>query len=256
MLDIKRIREEFEQIKKAVESRGQGDFGIDNILKLDEKRRGILASVEQMKNKQNLDSKEIPRLKKEGIDTTELMKEMKILSDEIKKLDSEVNEVEEELKNTLLNIPNAPSPDVAVGKSDADNVEVRKWGQPREFDFEYKAHWDVGQDLDILDFERAAKIAGTRFTVYKGMGARLERSIINFMLNLHTEEHGYTEILPPFMVNRDAMTGTGQLPKFEDDMFWVPAKDFFLVPTAEVPVTNLRMNEILDAEELPVYYTA
>ncbi|HVI39228.1 MAG TPA: serine--tRNA ligase, partial [Anaerovoracaceae bacterium] len=256
MLDIKRIREEFDQVKKAVESRGQGDFGIDSVLKLDEKRRSILASVEQMKNKQNLDSKEIPRLKKEGMDTTELMKEMKTLSDEIKKLDSEVSEVEEELRNLLLNIPNTPSPDVPVGKSDADNVEIRKWGEPRVFDFEHKAHWDVGQDLDILDFERAAKIAGARFTVYKGMGARLERSIINFMLNLHTEEHGFTEILPPFMVNRDAMTGTGQLPKFEDDMFWVPAKDFFLVPTAEVPVTNLRMNEIVDAEELPVYYTA
>lgn len=256
MLDIKRIREEFDQVKKAVESRGQGDFGIDNVLKLDEKRRSILSSVEQMKNKQNLDSKEIPRLKKEGQDVTELMKEMKTLSDEIKKLDAEVSEVEEELKNTLLNIPNAPSPNVAVGTSDTDNVEVRKWGEPRVFDFEHKAHWDVGQDLDILDFERAAKISGTRFTVYKGLGARLERAIINFMLDLHTQEHGYTEILPPFMVNRDAMTGTGQLPKFEEDMFWIPAKDFFLVPTAEVPVTNLRLNEIIDAEELPVYYTA
>ena len=163
MLDIKRIREEFEQVKKAVESRGQGDFGIDNVLKLDEKRRSILASVEQMKNKQNLDSKEIPRLKKEGKDTTELMKEMKTLSDEIKKLDAEVAAVEEELRNTLLNIPNAPSPKVPVGTSDADNVEIRKWGEPRAFDFEFKAHWDVGTDLDILDFERAAKIAGTRF---------------------------------------------------------------------------------------------
>lgn len=256
MLDIKRIREDFDQVKKAVESRGQGDFGIDNILKLDEKRRSILASVEQMKNRQNLDSKEIPKLKKEGKDTTGLMKEMKALSDEIKKLDSEVSEVEEELRNTLLNIPNTPSPDVAIGMSDADNVEIRKWGEPRVFDFEYKAHWDVGQDLDILDFERASKISGTRFTVYKGMGARLERAIVNFMLDLHTGEHGYTEILPPFMVNRDAMTGTGQLPKFEEDMFWIPAKDFFLIPTAEVPVTNLRMNEIIAADELPVYYTA
>ena len=143
-----------------------------------------------------------------------------------------------------------------VGESDEDKLEVRKWGEPRVFDFEFKSHWDVGQDLDILDFERAAKISGARFTVYKGMGARLERSVINFMLDLHTQEHGYTEVLPPFMVNRDAMTGTGQLPKFEEDMFWVPAKDFFLVPTAEVPVTNLRMNEIIEAEELPIYYTA
>jgi seryl-tRNA synthetase len=193
---------------------------------LDEKRRSILASVEQMKNKQNLDSKEIPRLKKEGKDTTELMKEMKALSDEIKKLDAEVAAVEEELRSTLLNIPNTPSPKVPVGGGDADNVEIRKWGEPRVFDFEFKAHWDVGTDLDILDFERAAKISGTRFTVYKGLGARLERAVVNFMLDLHTKEHGYTEILPPFMVNRDAMTGTGQLPKFEEDMFWIPAKGF------------------------------
>ncbi|MDD4565745.1 MAG: serine--tRNA ligase [Eubacteriales bacterium] len=256
MLDIKRIREEFDLVKKSVESRGQGNFEIDNVLKLDEKRRSILATVEQMKNKQNQDSKEIPKLKKEGKDVSELMREMKTLSEKIKSLDAEVSEVEQDLRNALLNIPNTPSPDVPIGKSEEDNLEVRKWGKPRAFDFEFKAHWDVGQDLDILDFERAAKISGARFTVYKGMGARLERSIINFMLNLHTQEHGYTEILPPFMVNRDSMTGTGQLPKFEEDMFWIPAKDFFLVPTAEVPVTNLRMNEIIEGEELPIYYTA
>ncbi|HHU17044.1 MAG TPA: serine--tRNA ligase [Clostridiales bacterium] len=256
MLDIKRIREEFDLVKKSIESRGQGDFEIGNVRKLDEKRRSILATVEQMKNKQNQDSKQIPKLKKEGKDISELMKEMKTLSDKIKSLDAEVSEVEQELRNALLNIPNTPSPDVPVGESDEDNLEVRKWGEPRVFDFEFKSHWDVGQDLDILDFERAAKISGARFTVYKGMGARLERSVINFMLDLHTQEHGYTEVLPPFMVNRDAMTGTGQLPKFEEDMFWVPAKDFFLVPTAEVPVTNLRMNEIIEAEELPIYYTA
>ena len=149
-------------------------------------------------------------------------------------------QVEADLRDALLNIPNTPYKDVQVGADDSANVELRKWGEPKKFDFEEKAHWDIGTDLDILDFERAAKIAGTRFTVYKGLGARLERSVINFMLNLHTEEHGFTEILPPFMVNRDAMTGTGQLPKFEDDMFHVPAKDFFLIPTAEVPVTNLR----------------
>lgn len=256
MLDIKRIREDFDQVKKAVESRGQGDYGIDQVLVLDEKRRALLASVEQMKSKQNQDSKEIPKLKKEGKDTSELMKEMKTLSEEIKKLDTEVNEIENQLKTALLNIPNTPSPLVPIGKCDEENIEIKKWGEPKVFDFEYKAHWDVGQDLGILDFERAAKISGARFTVYKGLGARLERSVINFMLDLHTGEHGYTEILPPFMVNRDAMTGTGQLPKFEEDMFWIPAKDFFLIPTAEVPVTNLRMNEILDEADLPVYYTA
>lgn len=256
MLDIKRIREDFENVKKAVESRGQGDFGIDKVLEYDKKRRETLAKVEQMKNKQSTASKQIPKMKKAGEDTTELMKELKTLSEEIKELDAEVSEVEAQLRDALLNIPNTPHPDVQVGADDSANVELRKWGEPRKFDFEQKAHWDVGQDLDILDFERAAKISGTRFTVYKGLGARLERSVINFMLNLHTEEHGFTEILPPFMVNRDAMTGTGQLPKFEDDMFHVPAKDFFLIPTAEVPVTNLRMNEIMSYDELPVYYTA
>ncbi|MDD2620061.1 MAG: serine--tRNA ligase [Syntrophomonadaceae bacterium] len=256
MLDIKRIREDFDRIKKAIESRGQGDFGIDTLIPLDEKRRSLLAEVEVKKNKQNSDSKEIPKLKKEGKDTTALMAEMKTLSEDIKVLDAKVSEVEEQLRNLLLNIPNTPNEQVPIGKSDEDNLELRRWGEPRVFDFEQKAHWDVGSDLDILDFERATKIAGTRFTVYKGLGARLERSIMNFMLNLHTEKHGYTEILPPFMVNRDAMTGTGQLPKFEDDMFYLPAKDFFLIPTAEVPVTNLRMNEILDPTELPLYYTA
>ena len=256
MLDIKRIREDFDQVKKAIESRGQGDYGIDGVVALDEKRRALLSDVEVKKNRQNSDSKEIPKLKKEGKDTTALMTEMKALSEEIKVLDVQVTEVEEQLRLALLNIPNTPNERLPIGKSDEDNLEVRRWGEPRAFDFEKKAHWDVGIDLDILDFERATKIAGTRFTVYKGLGARLERSIMNFMLNLHTEEHGFTEILPPFMVNRDAMTGTGQLPKFEDDMFHVPAKDFFLIPTAEVPVTNLRMNEIMDASELPLYYTA
>ncbi|MDO4552358.1 MAG: serine--tRNA ligase [Bacillota bacterium] len=256
MLDIKRIREDFEGVKAAVESRGHGDFGLSRIPELDAKRRAILAEVESKKNKQNQDSKEIPRWKKEGKDISGLMAEMKALAEEIKVLDGQVAEVERELKEALLNVPNTPCPLVPLGESDAENLELRKFGEPRAFDFEAKAHWDVGTGLDILDFERATKIAGTRFTVYKGMGARLERSVMNFMLDLHTEKHGYTEILPPFMVNRDAMTGTGQLPKFEEDMFHVPAKDFFLIPTAEVPVTNLRGGEILEFSELPVYYTA
>lgn len=256
MLDIKRIREDFDNVKKAVESRGQGDFGIDNVLENDKERRELLARVEQMKNRQSVSSKQIPALKKEGKDTSEIMAEMKKLSEEIKALDSQVSDVEAKLRDALLNVPNTPYKDVQEGADDSANVELRKWGEPREFDFEEKAHWDIGTDLDILDFERAAKITGTRFTVYKGLGARLERSVINFMLNLHTEENGFTEILPPFMANRDAMTGTGQLPKFEDDMFHVPAKDFFLIPTAEVPLTNLRMNEIMNEDELPLYYTA
>ncbi|MBQ2747392.1 MAG: serine--tRNA ligase, partial [Firmicutes bacterium] len=255
MLDIKRIREDFDNVKAAVERRCKGDFGIDNVLEYDKQRRALLAEVEQMKNQQSVKSKEIPKMKKAGEDTTELMAEMKKLSEEIKVLDAQVSEVEAKLQDALLNVPNTPNPDVQIGEDDSDNVELRKWGEPREFDFEYKAHWDVGVDLDILDWERAAKISGARFTVYKGMGARLERAVINFMLNLHTEEHGFTEILPPFMVNRDAMTGTGQLPKFEEDMFYIPQKDFFLVPTAEVPVTNLRAQEIMPESELPVYYT-
>ena len=256
MLDIKRIREEFDVVKAAVESRGQGNYGLDNIPELDEKRRALLAEVEAKKNRQNQASKEIPKMKKEGLDTTALMAEMKSLSDEVKVLDGQVAEIDAALKEALLYVPNTPNASVPVGTSDQDNVEIRKFGTPTEFDFEAKAHWDIGTDLDILDFERAAKISGARFTVYKGLGARLERSILNFMLDLHTGKHGYTEIMPPVMANRDAMTGTGQLPKFEDDMFHVPAKDFFLVPTAEVPLTNLRMNEIMDNEELPVYYTA
>ena len=171
-------------------------------------------------------------------------------------MDGRLSEIEENLKIALLNVPNTPYKDVQYGEDDAANVEMRKFEEPTKFDFEPKAHWDIGENLDILDFERAAKISGTRFTVYKGLGARLERAVISFMLDLHTIDQDYTEILPPFMVNRAAMTGTGQLPKFEEDMFYVPQKDFFLIPTAEVPVTNLRGNEIMEEAELPVYYTA
>jgi len=256
MLDIKRIREQFEDVKTAVMSRGQGDFGLEQVRELDIKRREILMAVEQKKNRQTIDSREIPKLKKEGKDTSVLMAEMKELSEAIRKMDGELGAVEDELNLMLLSIPNTPNASVPVGTDESDNVEIRRWGTPREEAFEMEAHWDIGTNLDILDFERGSKIAGARFTVYKGLGARLERSLINFMLNLHTGEHGFTEILPPFMVNREAMTGTGQLPKFEDDMFHLPSKDFFLIPTAEVPVTNLRAQEILNPEELPVYYTA
>ena len=256
MLDIKRIREDYEGVKAAVERRCKGDFGIENVVKFDERSREILLEVEQMKNKQNTVSKEIPKLKKAGEDTTAIMAEMKELSAKIKELDAELAEVEAALQSALLNVPNTPNPEVQIGEDDSDNVEIRKFMEPTQFDFEPKAHWDLGTDLDILDWERAAKISGARFTVYKGIGARLERAVINFMLDLHTVDQDYVEILPPFMVNRAAMTGTGQLPKFEEDMFYVPQKDFFLVPTAEVPVTNLRAQEIMPEAELPVYYTA
>ncbi|MDR3365254.1 MAG: serine--tRNA ligase [Clostridiales Family XIII bacterium] len=256
MLDIKRIREDFENVLAAVESRGKGDFGLREALLADKRRRELIAEAEQLKARQNAVSKEIPRIKKEGGDASAVLEEMKTLSETVKEKEAAAAEADEALKNALLEIPNTPDGSVPVGADDSANTEVRRFGEPAAFGFEPKAHWDIGTDLDILDFERAAKISGTRFCVSKGPGARLERSIINFMLNLHTEEHGFTEILPPFMVNRAAMTGTGQLPKFEDDMFHVPAKDFFLVPTAEVPVTNLYMDEILPGGLLPIYHTA
>ena len=256
MLDIKRIREDFEGVKAGVERRGKGDFGFDRIGELDVKRRGLLAEVEALKNKQNVTSREVPKLKKEGKDVSGLFREMKQLSNRIKELDAEVADVETELRDVLLGIPNVPNKDVQEGLDDSANVELRRVGEPRDFGFEAKAHWDIGEALDILDFERAGKLSGARFTVYKGLGARLERAVINFMLDLHTEEQGYTEILPPFMVNRTAMTGTGQLPKFEEDMFYIPQKDFFLIPTAEVPVTNMLGQEIIPEEALPIHYTA
>lgn len=256
MLDVKRIRKNYEEVKERVEFRGKGDFGLSELKDIDEKRREILAEVEKMKNKQNTVSKQIPKLKKEGKDTSVIMAEMKKLSSDIKTLDAKLDEIDEEYRLMLLSVPNTPNEKVPYGVDDNDNEVMRVVGEPTKFDFEPKAHWDIGEDLDILDFERAAKISGTRFTVYKGLGARLERAITNFMLDLHTIDQSYVEILPPFMVNRKAMTGTGQLPKFEEDMFYIPQKDFFLIPTAEVPVTNLRGEEIIKEDEFPIYYTA
>src|SRR5699024_2811567 len=215
----------------------------------------LLTEVENMKARQNEVSKEIPKLKKEGKDASDVIKEMKNLSDNIKELDGEVKDIDKSLKELLLGIPNTPDGSVVEGVSDEDNIEIRKFGTPREFDFEPKAHWDLGTDLNILDFDKASKITGARFTVFKGLGARLERALISFMLDIHTSEHGYTEILTPFMVNRDSMIGTGQLPKFVDDMFHLPGKDYFLIPTAEVPLTNLHRDDILSHEVLPILYT-
>lgn len=256
MLDIKRIRSEYEEVERLVKMRGKGDYDLPKVKSLDEKRRALLVEVEDMKSTQNKISKDIPKLKKSGEDTTQIFEDMKKLSEKIKELDAEVKAVDEEMMTILLGIPNMLNPDTPVGEDDHQNKEIRRWGTPKKFEYEAKAHWDLGTTLDILDFERATKITGTRFTVLKGQGAKLERALINFMLDLHTEEHGFTEILPPFMVNRDSMTGTGQLPKFEDDMFHIPSKDFFLIPTAEVPVTNLYSNEILDELQLPIYHTA
>lgn len=255
MLDIRRIRSNPEEVTLALGKR-KGDFSINKVLKLDEKRRNIIIQVEEMKAKQNSVSKQVPQLKKEGKDVTETFAQMKELSDKVKELDIILKELDEELKHILLQIPNTPHQSVVEGNSDEDNVEIRKWGEPKKFEFEPKAHWDLGIGLDILDFERAAKITGARFTVFKGLGAKLERTLINFMLEVHTTEHDFTEMATPFMVNRESMTGTGQLPKFEHDMFHLPGKDYFLVPTAEVPLTNLLRDEIIDEKDLPIYYTA
>lgn len=253
MLDIKRIRKEPERVAELLARRGNID--IAPILELDAKRRAAIGVVEDLKAKQNSDSKRIPMLKKEGADTTELMNEMKELSAKIKELDREVSEFDEQINALLLSIPNIPNEDIVIGADDHDNREVRRVGTPRVFDFELKAHWDLGTDLGILDFERAVKIAGARFSMWYGDGAKLERAITNFMLNLHTSR-GYLEVLPPFMVNRASMTGTGQLPKFEEDAFNVRNNDFFMIPTAEVPVTNIHRDEILSVSELPKYFTA
>lgn len=255
MLDIKILRQEPERIKEALKKRNN-DLDITPAIELDKKRRALLQEAEQKKAQQNAISKKIPAMKKAGEDTAPIFAEMKELSNEIKGYDEQVREIDEELRNFMLRIPNIPNNSCPVGKDDSENVEVRRWGEPRKFDFEFKPHWDLGTDLDILDFERGTKIAGTRFTVYKGLGSRLERSVIQYFLNSHTEENGYTEIFPPYMVNRASMTGTGQLPKFEEDAYNVKNNDFFMIPTAEVPVTNLHRDEILDGTKLPIKYCA
>lgn len=259
MLDIKKIREDFEGVKERVEFRGKGDFGLSEAKKLDEDRRELLAKVESMKNRQNTVSRQVPEMKKKGEDTAEILAEMKNLSREIKELDGQLSELETKLRDVMLGIPNLPAKEVPFGADDTENVEVRKWGEPTKFDFEPKAHWDLGTDLDILDFDRAGKLSGARFTLYKGLGARLERALINFFLDLHCYEQGYQEFLPPVIVNRQTMTGTSQLPKFEEDMFKLDDKShrgFYLIPTAEVPLTNIHAGEILQESELPMYLTA
>lgn len=254
MLDIKRIRANKQEVIEGLNKRF-GNYNLDEVISLDEKRRNIISEVEKKKNRQNEVSKTVPKLKKEGKDVSELFKEMKKLSDEIKESDILVKNLDEKIKLALLSIPNVPNKEIPVGKDDTANVEIRRFLEPTKFDFDIKAHWDLGVDLGILDFERAVKISGSRFSVFKSLGARLERSIMNFMLDVHTKQ-GYKEVAVPVLINRASMYGTGQLPKFEDDMFYVPSKDMFLAPTAEVPVTNLLSNEILDYEQVPSYYTA
>ncbi len=255
MLDIKRIRRNPEEVMELLKRRNS-DLSLDKVLELDKKRRELLVKVEEMKAKQNAESKQVPILKKEGKDVTPILEDMKKLAEEVRVLDAEVKVVDEEIEETLMAIPNTPNPDIAIGKSDEDNKEIRRWGEPRKFDFEIKAHWDLGVDLNILDFERATKITGTRFSMFKGLGARLERAVAQYMLDMHVFEHGFTEIAPPFMVNADSMRGTGQLPKFEEDMFKLNQKDYYLIPTAEVPVTNMYRDEVIDEKDLPIYMTA
>ncbi|MDD2585033.1 MAG: serine--tRNA ligase [Syntrophomonadaceae bacterium] len=255
MLDAKLIRANPEKVAEDLKKRYLTGV-LDNFLVLDEKRRNILGKVEDLKGFRNSSSQEVGKMKKEGKDPAELMEKVRQVGQEIKDLDEELKNIENQLEQILLNIPNIPHESVPVGEDDKSNVEIRKWGEPTQFSFPAKAHWDIGPDLDILDFERAAKLSGARFTVYKGMGARLERAIINFYLDLHTSKHGYKEILPPFMVTGDCMLGTGQLPKFAEDMFKLQGRDMYLVPTAEVPLTNMYRGEILEAADLPIYVTA
>src|SRR5579875_49734 len=256
MLDLKYLRANLAEVKEKLQHRGEDltDFG--QFEELDQKRRELIVESEKLKGQRNEVSQQVAALKREKKDADHLIQEMRAVGDKIKTLDDELKGVEETLEKLLLSIPNIPHESVPIGESEDDNIEIRKWGQVREFDFEAKAHWDVADHLGILDFERAGKVTGSRFVFYKGLGARLERALMSFMLDLHVDEHGYTEILPPYLVNRASMTGTGQLPKFEEDAFLIESEDYFLIPTAEVPVTNLYRDEILSAEELPIRYAA
>lgn len=255
MLDIKLIRSDKEKVIEGLKKR-HGKFPIDEIIKLDGERRELITIAESKKAEQNQVSKSVGQLKKEGKDLAPIFAKMKELSNEIKSYDEKIRVIEADIENKLLYIPNIPDESVPEGLDDSDNIEIRKFGEPRKFDFEPKAHWDLGVDLGILDFERASKVSGARFSIFKGIGAKLERAIYTFMLDTHTENGKYTELSVPYLVNRSSMTGTGQLPKFEEDAFYIPSKDLFLVPTAEVPVTNFRKDEIISNDELPLYYTA
>ena len=257
MLDLKFTRENREKVVSEIKKRGI-DLDLEDLIRYDDKRKEFLKKADELKAKRNKVSDEIGKLKREGKEelAEEKMGEMKGISYEIKELDERIKRCEDSIAEILLLIPNLPDASVPVGHDETGNVEVKKWGEPPKFSFKPKAHWDIGEELGIIDFERAGKITGARFVLYKGAGALLERSLINFMLNLHTKEHSYTEVLPPFMVNRQSMTGTGQLPKFEKELFKVENDDYFLIPTAEVPVTNIHRDEILEGDKLPICYTA
>jgi len=255
MLDAKYIREHIDEVRERLNRRGQ-NLSLDQFILIDSERRKAIQEWERLRALQKKVSDEVSKRKREGTDASELISEMRKVSQEVKDLDRVVEEKERALQEFLLVIPNLPHPSVPKGTDSSENEEVRRWGEIPKFDFEPKAHWDIGEELGILDFKNGAKIAGARFTLYWDLGAKLERALINFMLDLHTREHGYREVLPPFMVNRTTMTGTGQLPKFEEELFKIEGLEYFLIPTAEVPVTNIHQDEVLEENVLPLYYTA
>lgn len=256
MLDQRLLRTEPDKVRRGLESRGEDTTQLDRFLALDEDRRKLLTEVETLKAERNKVSEEIAKMKRGKIDATVEIERMRGVSQQIKDLDQKESELATELESILLRMPNLPSETTPIGKDASENVLVRSWGEPKKFDFEPALHWDIATKLDIIDFERGSKISGSGFILYKGLGARLERALLNWMLDVQTREHGYTELFTPYLINRKAMTGTGQLPKFEEDMYNFPADDLFLDPTAEVPVTNIYMDEILDGSRLPIHHTA
>lgn len=255
MLDIKLIRENPEKINELLKRRNP-DLSVDEVLAVDEERRQIQAQADELRAKRKVESQKIGEMKKKGENTDKIQEEVRFLGDEVKSLEEKQNELDEKQRNLLLNIPNTPDESTPIGASDADNIEVHRWGEPTRFDFEFKAHWDLCEEKNLVDFERGVKLSQSRFTLYRGKGAKLERAVINFFLDYHTEQQGYEEILPPFMCNAQTMTGTGQLPKFKEDMYKCVDEDLYLIPTAEVPVTNIYQGEILSEDDLPKYMTA
>ena len=255
MLDMKFVRENPELVMDAMRKRN-ANVNLDEFLELEKKRRELTLQVEALKSQRNAASQEIGKMKKAGENADAQMAEVRALGDKIAEDDKELKDIEARIKEILMTIPNMPAADTPVGSSDADNPVVRTWREPAKFAFEPQAHWDIGEKLNILDVERAGKVSGARFTFYRGLGSRLERSVINFFLDIHTGENGYTEFFPPFIVNKDSMQGTGQLPKFAEDIFKLEGLDYYLIPTAEVPITNLHRDEILSGDDLPLYYTA
>ncbi|MBM7541377.1 serine--tRNA ligase [Amphibacillus cookii] len=256
MLDIKYLRQNFHEVKEKLKYRGEDLSDLDQFESLDQSRRDYIAKTEELKAKRNEVSKEIAALKKQKQDAEAMIQEMRAVGDQIKEIDAKLRDVEEKLEQLMLSIPNLPHESTPIGETEEDNVEIRKWGEVNQPEFDLKPHWDVATDLNLLDFERAAKVTGSRFVFYTGLGARLERALLNFMMDLHADQHGYREMLPPYMVNRTSMTGTGQLPKFEEDAFKIADWEYFLVPTAEVPVTNYYRDDILSIKDLPQKFVA